>query len=430
MNAEAAWQRELEAPTEAFFDALAARVLSGGVQAAAREAIVHLVPRIHWAGYLPSMPHSLLGLWAAFRMEPWLTPARFHRLLAMQLHALAFERRGGGLAEVGRGSGHWGNLRLAFDCCESSLAWGEALGCTSPQARDFEQLAEWMSADMAYLGHKPVMARRMKELHGQLGGSSDVGRTLLAICAWLGASQPMDSYWQKRIQKRLGDSALLALEQGRLLDEPAVDTLVACVCDSGLVALLDALTGRVRNGVGQGDLELVLVRAACRKMLDARREMEGKTAWTLLHIAALPGASHGSRPEPWIQATALVNLFPSEDSPCLGPRMPRQPTSLRDAILDGEGAEAMFETERLFERSGAESVLRVLADAAAEGDPATNQAHNTLVVASAAEMLFRLSGRDQVVLWQVLAKSLAQTQVACEMGGRVEAALASSLGDF
>jgi len=435
MNAESAWQRELEAPSEAFFETLAARLLSGGAQSATREAIVHLVPRIHWAGYLPGMPHGLLGLWAAFRLEPLLTCARFHRLLAMQLHMLALEARGGALAQVGRGSGHWGNLRLAFDRCESSLAWGEALGCALAEAGDFERMAEWSSADMAYLGHKPVMARRMGALHGQLGGTCDAGRALLAVCAWFGASLPMDSYWQKRIRKRLGDSVPPALSQGRMLDEPAVDALVGCVCDAGLVALLDALTGSVLDGIGQGDLELVLVRAACRKMMAASREMEGATTWTLLHIAALSGASYGSQPEPWIQAAALVNLFPSGDAPSLRPRAPRQSASLHDAlmfetILDGEGAEAMFEAERLFRRSGAESVLRALADAAVESDPATNQAHHTLAVASAAEMLFRLPERDQVVLLQVLAKSLAQTQVASDVGRRVDAAMTPTLGEF
>lgn len=432
MNAETAWQRELEAPTEAFFETLAARLLSGGAQAATREAIVHLVPRIHWAGYLPGMPHGLLGLWAAFRLEPLLTCARFHRLLAMQLHMLALEARGGALAQVGRGSGHWGNLRLAFDRCESSLAWGEALGCPSPEASDFERIAEWSSADMAYLGHKPVMARRMAALYGQLGGACDAGRVLLAVCAWFGASQPVDSYWQKRIRKRLEGSSQVHLEQGRLLDDSGIEILVGCVCDAGLVALLDTLTRRSLDGVGQDDLELVLVRAACRKMMAARREMEGATAATLLHIAGLSGASYGSQPEPWIQAAALVNLFPSEDSPSLCPRAPRQPASLPDAllletILDGEGAEAMFEAECLFQRSGAESVLRALADAAAESDPATNQAHHTLAVASAAEMLFRLPDWDQVVLLQVLAKSLAQTQVASDVGRRVDAAMTPTL---
>lgn len=106
MDSRAAWLRELEHPTEGFFRAFAGRICEPeGLRGAAREAVIHLTPRVDWEGHLPQMPHGLLGLRAALRLKEHLSEARFLRLVATQLFAMAQEPRAPrGLQALGLGS--------------------------------------------------------------------------------------------------------------------------------------------------------------------------------------------------------------------------------------------------------------------------------------------------------------------------------------
>ena len=78
---------------------------------------------------------------------------------------------------------------------------------------------------------------------------------------------------------------------------------------------------------------------------------KGKTSWNfvyLAHLARRSAAEGALAPEAWVQAAALVNLFPTdeaEDRPRPEPPRvpaPDPPTGLLDAILDAEPQQAMF----------------------------------------------------------------------------------------
>jgi hypothetical protein len=430
---EAQWLNELEAPSPAFFQVFAQRVAPGegaqgaGARDAAQEAVRILTPGVDWAAYLPHIPHGLLGLQGVFRLEPLLDRPSFLRVLATQIHAFAFEARspgGRGLEAVSQGSGHWGNLQMAVTTHRPTLAWGEAMGVERPEPADFHRLEAWAEKDMANVGHKSVTARALGDLHQALGRPQGAGRALLALAAWLCASEPHDTFWHDRAARRLEGAPPVPFQgpSGRqdLYREGARE-----ICDSGLVELLDRFSARVRSGLGSGDLLAMLVRAAAEKQLDARRDLEGKTAWNFVFLAGLAKATgEGGRraPENWVQAAALVNLFPTGEeeerprarAPRTAPGDPAQ--GLLDALLDAEPQEAMHLAGELGRSGGAGAVLEVLTQAASSNDPAFNHSHQVLAVAAGADLLPFLDPGTRDLLLAALAKFLANSQGSSDLG--------------
>jgi hypothetical protein len=429
------WLGELDHPSPGFFAAFAALAVEpGGPEAAAREAVLRLTPAVDWAAYLPHIPHGLLGLWGVFRLRPLLREASFQRILATQLHAFAHEGRSPesrSLGAIGRGSGNWGNLRMALGQHRPAIAWGEARAVDPVRREHFLLLESAAERDMANVGHKPVLARMLADLFRALGAPQEAGRSMLALAAWQCASEPFDTFWHDRACRRL-EAAAAVPSRSPILGADAHRAHAREICDAGLVDLLDRFSARVRDGGGSGDLLAALALAAAEKQLDARRDLEGKTSWTFVHLAALAGraAEAGdSAPAAWVQAGALVNLFPTgeeEDRPRTAP--PRNPppdlaAGLLDAILDGEPEPAMALAQALLDRDGPEPALRTLAEAAAANDPAFNHSHQVLAAAAAADLLPMLPrhARDAVVV--ALAKSLANGQGSSDLGRLADAAL-------
>ncbi len=423
-----AWARELEAPTAAFFEAFAAAASApDGLRDAVREAARRLVPRIDWEAYQPHLPHGLLGLRGAYRLRPLLEARTFLRLVAVQLHMLAHEGRRpgtGGLAAVGKGSGHWGNLRLAIRTGRPALAWGEAAGTDEPSPEHFRRLGDLVAFDMANVGHKAVMAHRMEELFLDLEAPKATGRRLLGITAWLAATPP-DTFWHQRAARRLGEPAPRVPFGSAAGAESHHAAAAREVCDLGLVELLDRLAARVKGGVRGGDLLAALVLAASEKQLDARRDLEGKTSWTFVYLATLAMRHAGlGHPSPWAQAAALVNLFPTDEPEGrVAPRAPGPGATLLDAVLDAEPPQAMHLARVAFRALGAEAVLRDLAAAAAQNDPALNHAHQVLAVAAGADLAPLLPPHAQEAMLMALAKSLANSQGSGDLGRAAEKAL-------
>ncbi len=430
-----AWLTELASPTAGFFPAFARRA-SGpeGPRDAARDAVRNLLPRVDWAAYLPHVPHGLLGLSAVFRLRPLLGGRSFLRILATQIHAFAHEGRspeGQGLAAAGAGSGHRGNLAMALDTLRPGIAWGEALGIPAPDLGDFLAIEARLEADMANVGHKGIMARHLGELHVALGRPKTGGPLLLALAAWLGASEPRDTFWNQRAGRRLEGvppvprtPAVLGLEDWT----PAARE----ICDCGLVELLDRFCGRIKAGTGRGDLLAALVLAAAEKQLDARRDLEGKTSWNLVPLARRAGPGGGAGygpPGAGAPAAALVNLFPT-DEPEDRPRSkaPRRPiddpaAGLLDAILDAEPLEAMHYAERLLDAGAGAEALAVLAEAATTNDPAFNHSHPLLAVAAAADLAPQVPEPVVRAMLVALAKALANSQGSTDLGAQAERAL-------
>ncbi len=390
-----AWGRALEVPGPDFFDVFSARILQdSGLRDAVREAVKALLPLLDWEAYLPHVPHGLLGLRAVFRLRPLLSEGAFLRALATQLHAFAHEGRRpgqGGLRAVGKGSGSWSNVRTALALHRPALAYGEMLGVEVPSSADFQRLGEWVASDMANVGHKAVLAHHGADLFEALERPKATGRRLLALTAWLGATEPVDAFWHQRSVARLGETPDFRVpEREAGTDEAAHRGGAREVCDAGLVELLDRWTGRLRGGAGSGDLLSMLVLAASEKQLDARRDLEGKTSWNFVYLAthALRQAPGGD-PHLWSQAAALVNLFPTDEAEGrVAPQPPRDSgATLLDAILDAEPPQAMALAARMYADRGPEAVLEVLAEAATSNDPAFNHSHQLLAHAAAAGLL-------------------------------------------
>lgn len=423
MSSEA-WVRELEHPTEDFFRAYAARVAGPeGLRETLREAIRLLLPILDWEGSLPQPPRSLLGVRAALTLRPHLQEPRFHRLMAMQLHGLAREPRSPevrALQCISKGSGHWPQVELAFEKRLPSLAWGEVQGLETPEAAHFQRVAEASHRDMAGLGLKSVWADQLGDLFLRLDAPKATGRRLLGLAAWLGATEPRDAYWAQRARKRLGEDgarftpSLPPLGPGELAER------VRLVCDSGFVALLDSLCGWIKEGLAAEDLLSILVGAAVERLRDARRDLEGKTGWSLIYLATLSRRLEGF-PEPWAQAAALVNFFPAEEAEDrLQPTLsgPASAEGLREAILDGEPGVALGQALAL----PPSQVLPILAEAVVLNDPAFNQGLQALTLAAAVDLMPRLREPLQTAMLAGLAKSLANSQGSGDLGDRAEAA--------
>ena len=430
MSAEARWLAELEQPTDGFLEAFAARVAEPeGVRDATREALKVLIPRLDWEAYQPHLPHGVLGVRAVLRLRGLLTPASFLRALAVQLHMAAHEGRRNEAARqqalAAKGSGSWRNLSAYLASGRPGLAYAEAQGLEALDAEAFARLGEAVALDMANVGHKAVVADHLGDLWERLERPRATGRRLLGLAAWVAAT-PQDLFWSKRAAKRLGEAPPALAWRPPELSPADLEEGVRAVCDLGLVALLDGFSARIRAGICAPDLLAMLTLAAAEKQLDARRDLEGKTAWNFVYLATLSRAAV-TDPRPWCQAAALVNLFPTDEpEDRVRPDVPElpDPLGLVEAILDAEPARALGHALGLAQGGAAEAALAGLAEAAAQNDPAFNHAHQTLAVAAAADLLPHLSQPVQVALLGALAKSLANSQGSGDLGRQADRHLA------
>lgn len=412
------WTAQLEKPDAGFFPAFAARLREEhGLREAVREAVKVLTPWVDWEAYQPHVPHALLGLRAAYRLRPLLAERAFHRLVATQLHAFAHEGRRAKPLAPAQGAGSWRNLESFIAARKAGLAWMEGASFEQPGPEDFARLGRLVAPDMANVGHKAVFAHHLGELQEHLERPKATGRRLMGLGAWLAAT-PEDRFWHLRAAKRLE-----GLEQGlgegpTLLDEAAQAELVRELCDCGLVELLNRLAARTREGLRREDLNRALVRAAAEKLMDARRDLEGKTGWNFVFLAT-QFTRQEADPRLACQAAALVNLFPTgEAEERLKPVPPKGAVSeaaLVDAILDVEPPEAYGLALALFEVQGAEAVLRALAEAASANDPAFNHAHQILLVAAGADLAPLMPSGVQAEMLGAMAKSLANSQGSSDL---------------
>ncbi len=429
MPVESPWQQELETPTDSFFQVFADRVAKpDGVRDSIREAVKILVPRIDWEAYQPHVPHGILGLRAVLRLAPLLKEASFHRALAVTLHMTAHEGRRSALslAQVmaAKGSGTWRNLEDFIQSRRPGLAYAEAQGFELPDAEDFRRLGLLTLTDMANVGHKLVLACDLADLHERLERPKATGRRLFGLAAWV-AGTTEDTFWARRAAKRLVGADLSVPWTPSLLDPEALQEQVRDLCDLGLVALLDRFTDRLKAGQGAGDTLAALVLGASEKQLDARRDLEGKTAWTFVYLASL-ARSRPTDPRVWCQAAALVNLFPTDEpesriQPAPIPEPDRE--ALLDAMLDLEAPLAMGHAQGLVRAGVADVALGALAEAATLNDPTFNHAHQLLAVAAAADLLPHLPKVAQEAMLVALAKSLANSQGSGDLGRQAEKCL-------
>jgi hypothetical protein len=431
MTVESRWQQELETPTEGFFGAFAARAAEpDGVREALRAAVKTLVPRIDWEAYQPHVPHGILGLRAVLRLRSLLAEGSFLRALAIQLHMAAHEGRRTpqalAQAQAGKGSGSWRNLEGFIQSRRPGLAYAEAQGFEQPGAEDFQRLGQLTSLDMANVGHKAVLACDLGDLHERLERPLATGRRLFGLAAFVAASAE-DTFWARRAAKRLVGADVSVSWTGSKLPAETLELQVREICDLGLVALLDRLAERLKAGQGAGDTLAALVLAASEKQLDARRDLEGKTAWTFVYLATL-ARLRPTDPRVWCQAAALVNLFPTDEPEARvqpAALLAASPEALLDAVLDLEAPLAMAQTQGSMRQAGGEVVLRALAEAATRNDPTFNHAHQVLALAAAADLLPHLPACTQEALLVALAKSLANSQGSGDLGRQADRALAA-----
>ncbi|HEY3400692.1 MAG TPA: hypothetical protein VGK03_08685 [Geothrix sp.] len=429
MSVEPRWQQELETPTAGFFEAFVGQLAeSDGLRDGVREAVKVLVPRIDWEAYQPHLPHGILGLRAVLRLKPLLEERSFLRMLAIQLHMAAQEGRrpAPALSHVmaAKGSGQWRNLEAFIQSRRPGLAFAEAQGFESPGAEDFQRLGLLTATDMANVGHKAVVCDQFADLHDQLDQPKATGRRLFGVAAWVAAT-PEDTFWARRAAKRLVDAEVSVPWNPPSLDAAGWEVQVREMCDLGLVGLLDAFTARLKAGQGAGDTLAALVLAASEKQLDARRDLEGKTAWTYVYLATL-ARIRPVDPRIWCQAAALVNLFPTDEpEDRVRPAAAREPSAgaLTDAVLDVEPALAMGHVEGLVRDGQGEAALKALAEAATRNDPTFNHAHQTLAIAAAADLLPHLPPRAREAMLTALAKSLANSQGSGDLGRLADRAL-------
>lgn len=420
------WTAQLEKPDADFFPAFAARLREEhGLREAVREAVKMLTPWVDWEAYQPHVPNALLGLRAAYRLRPLLAEGAFHRLVATQLHAFAHEGRRAKPLAPAQGAGSWRNLESFIAARKAGLAWMEGASFEQPGPEDFARLGRLVAPDMANVGHKAVFAHHLGELQEHLERPKATGRRLLGLGAWLAAT-PEDRFWHLRAAKRLEGLAQGLGEGPALLNEAAQAELVRELCDCGLVELLNRLAARTREGLRREDLNRALVRAAAEKLMDARRDLEGKTGWNFVFLAT-QFTRQEADPRLACQAAALVNLFPTgEAEDRLKPVPPKGAVSeaaLVDAILDVEPPEAYGLALALFEAQGAEAVLRALAEAASANDPAFNHAHQILLVAAGADLAPLMPAGIQAEMLGAMAKSLANSQGSSDLTRLAERAL-------
>ena len=429
MNAKSRWSQELDTPTDGFFPAFVEQIPQpDGVRDAVREALKTLIPRIDWEAYQPHFPHGLLGLRAVLRLQPLLGERSFLRALAIQLHMAATEGRRSAPAAAqvlaAKGSGSWRNLEGFIQSRRPGLAYAEAQGFELPDLKDFQRLGRLTELDMANVGHKSVLCDHFADLQERLERPKATGRRLFGLAAWVAAT-PEDTFWARRAAKRLMGSEAAVPWADASLGAEALESQVRDLCDLGLVALLDGFTERLKAGQGSGDTLAALVLAAAEKQMDARRDLEGKTAWTFAYLATL-ARTRPTDPRVWCQAAALVNLFPTdepEDRVQPAPVDAATVEALVDAVLDIEPALAMGHAQGLVRSGQGDSVLRGLAEAATRNDPTFNHSHQLLAAAAAADLLPELPVRAQEAMLVALAKNLANSQGSGDLGRQADRAL-------
>lgn len=431
MSAESTWLQELDTPTERFFAAFAARVAEPeGVRDALREAVRTLIPRIDWEAYQPHFPHGLLGLRSVLRLRPLLSERSFLRALATQLHMAAHEGRRSpqALAQVlaAKGSGHWRNLEGFIQSQRPALAYAEAQGIAQPTQEDCQRLGRLTAQDMANVGHKAVVIGDLGDLLDLLGHPKATGRRIFGLAAWLAAT-PEDTFWARRAAKRLVGTEVSVPWTEPTFGTDALLLQARDICDLGLVSLLDRLTEALKAGQGSGDTLAALVLAASEKQLDARRDLEGRTAWTFAYLANLV-RTRPTDPRIWCQAAALVNLFPTDEpehrlAPVATP-VP-EPAALREAVLDLEPTLAMGQTQGLVRTNRGGAALATLAETASQNDPTFNHAQQVIAVAAGADLLPQLPPVAQEALLMALAKHLAQSQGSGDLGRQAQRTLAA-----
>ena len=432
MTIEARWQQELETPTEGFFGVFALRVAEpDGIRDAIREAVKTLIPRIDWEAYQPHVPHGLLGLRAVLRLQPLLGQRSFLRAVAIQLHMAAHEgrRTPQALAQslAARGSGSWRNLEGFIQSRRPGLAYTEAQGFDLPTGEDFQRLGQLTALDMANVGHKAVVAGDLGDLQERLEHPKATGRRLFGLAAWVAAT-PEDTFWARRAAKRLVDTEVAVPWSATSLAAPELENQVRDLCDLGLVGLLDRFAERLKMGQGAGDTLAALVLAASEKQLDARRDLEGKTAWTFAYLASL-ARTRPTDPRIWCQAAALVNLFPTgEPEERVQPAEGVEPSTegLEDAVLDLEPRLAMGHAQGLMRAGRGEAALAALAEAATQNDPTFNHTHQFFALAAAADLWPHLPLPAQEAMLVALAKNLANSQGSGDLGRQAERALAAA----
>ena len=157
------WEEELSRPTEDFFSAYVN--ISQNDQdliLAVRSAVKVLVPVIDWPGFLPHMPHGLLGLSSIFRLRGILDARSFRRALGTQLHYFAQEARATSAKKPLMGSGSFQNIKLGIQKQLPEIAFGEVMGISVPTDDDFDSLVSLVKKDMSNMGHKMVFIHHMK----------------------------------------------------------------------------------------------------------------------------------------------------------------------------------------------------------------------------------------------------------------------------
>lgn len=348
----------LERPGPTFLGAYVRRLReAGGAEGATREALAFLGPRIGWANYGAYVPLGLVGLRAVWRLKEVLPEASFLRALGLQLAMAAREGRGAAPADL--------------------------------SAHPLPDL--W--PDMATMGFKPVFAQHFADLDRTLGTASE------PLVAHLAALVAPDTFWHRLATRKLEAPDVI----------PTEAAMVEVLLEGGVVETMECLVAHLREGHPPSALLEPLMEAACFRLLDADRELEAKTTWLLVYLAALAEAQP-TDPRPWLQAGALVNFFPGEGlQERSGPRPPRTPTTLLDAVLDGEPSEACF----LAEEAG-DSALPALAEAASRNDPAFCHGRQMMAVAAAMDLAAHLSPPRVARMAGALAKSLAHSQVSCD----------------
>jgi hypothetical protein len=280
--------------------------------------------------------------------------------------------------------------------------------------------------DMANIGHKAVLASDLADLHERLARPRATGRRLFGLVAWLAATSE-DTFWARRAAKRLLGMDVSVPWTAATLDLQAHQDQARAICDLGLVALLDLFAEGLKAGQGAGDTLAALVLAASEKQLDARRDLEGKTAWTFVYLATLV-RNRPADPRIWCQAAALVNLFPTDEpeervQPASGEEA--SPEALLDAVLDLEAPLAMGQAQGLMRSGRADAALGALAEAATLNDPTFNHGHQILAVAAAADLMPHLPPLAVEAMLAALAKSLANSQGSGDLGRLADRALAA-----
>ena len=236
----------------------------------------------------------------------------------------------------------------------------------------------------------------MEDLADRLG----LGPRLLPLLEHICRALPREVHWHRRALKRL---------DGELPECPADP--VRLLCEGGLGEVLDCFGALVRRG------EPVLgplAEGAARKLLEASRELQGRTSWLFVYLATLPGSGAAQ----WLQGAALVHLFPSDGWAEPEPQAGKVGVQdLLDAILDAEPRKARRTALALLPHMEPAELLPVLAEGAASCDPMNDGGHRLLAAAAVAELLPLLDRRAVTWVLPALANFLAATQTSGDRVG-------------